>query len=70
MAYFVFVAGSYWFNGLVPTAYLSESSDLITAVTSFLDYVFAHQDSDGWFGPYGNDPQTLWGRYLVSISLR
>ncbi|EIW84902.1 hypothetical protein CONPUDRAFT_117150 [Coniophora puteana RWD-64-598 SS2] len=62
-------AGSYWFNGIVPNAFVlgSSDSDLQTQATNFLTYVFDNQDSTGWLGPEVFDtskPRYLWGRYL------
>ncbi|KAF8591854.1 hypothetical protein K439DRAFT_1536444 [Ramaria rubella] len=57
-------AGSYWFNGMVPNAYLMNDTTRIAQVQEFLDYVIDHQQSDGWLGPEtGSKPRYLWGRY-------
>ncbi|KAI0705252.1 hypothetical protein BC835DRAFT_1410156 [Cytidiella melzeri] len=58
-------AGSYWFNAMVPTAVLVNSSTIKAETRAFLDYVLDHQDSTGWLGPEVNTtkPRYLWGRY-------
>lgn len=59
-------AGSYWFNGLVPHAYVLDSPTLKAAVREFLDHVLDTQWDDGWLGPETDDqwqPRWLWGRY-------
>ncbi|KAH7337452.1 hypothetical protein B0J17DRAFT_663043 [Rhizoctonia solani] len=59
-------AGSYWFNGLVPHAYVLDSPKLKANVREFLDHVLDTQWEDGWLGPETDDrwqPRWLWGRY-------
>ncbi|KIJ25600.1 hypothetical protein M422DRAFT_273413 [Sphaerobolus stellatus SS14] len=57
-------AGSYWFNGMVPNAYLMNDTTRIAQVQQFLSYVLEHQQSDGWIGPEtGSKPRYMWGRY-------
>ncbi|RDX48142.1 hypothetical protein OH76DRAFT_1352774 [Lentinus brumalis] len=58
-------AGSYWFNGMIPTGVLVNDPTIQTQVQQFLDYVLDHQDSTGWLGPEVNTtkPRYLWGRY-------
>ncbi|CAE6537798.1 unnamed protein product [Rhizoctonia solani] len=59
-------AGSYWFNGLVPHAYVLDSPQLKSSVRKFLDHVLDTQWDDGWLGPETDDqwqPRWLWGRY-------
>ncbi|KAH8104066.1 hypothetical protein BXZ70DRAFT_888675 [Cristinia sonorae] len=58
-------AGSYWFNGMVPTGVLLNDSTIKAQTQQFLDYVLDHQDSTGWLGPEVNTtkPRFLWGRY-------
>ena len=55
------LAQSYWFNGLVPNAFILNDSRLKGDVQNFMNYVLAHQGSDGWIGP---EPRYLWGRYV------
>ncbi|KAI0796217.1 hypothetical protein C8Q75DRAFT_711525 [Abortiporus biennis] len=58
-------AGSYWFNGMVPTGVLINDPTIQSQTQQFLDYVLDHQDSTGWLGPEVNTtkPRYLWGRY-------
>ncbi|EMD39171.1 hypothetical protein CERSUDRAFT_152169 [Gelatoporia subvermispora B] len=58
-------AGSYWFNGLVPTGVLVDDPTIQSQTQAFLDYVLDHQDETGWLGPEVNTtkPRYLWGRY-------
>ncbi|KAI0717992.1 hypothetical protein C8T65DRAFT_99370 [Cerioporus squamosus] len=58
-------AGSYWFNGLVPTGVLADDASIQNQTQQFLDYVLDHQDSIGWIGPEVNttNARYLWGRY-------
>jgi len=57
-------AGSYWFNGMVPNAFLMNDTTRIAQVQQFLDHVLTTQQSDGWLGPEtGSKPRYLWGRY-------
>ncbi|QRV72340.1 glycoside hydrolase family 127 protein [Ceratobasidium sp. AG-Ba] len=59
-------AGSYWYNGIVPLAYITDNSRLKTAVQSFLNHVLDTQWADGWLGNESNNqwqPRFLWGRY-------
>ncbi|KAJ6628514.1 hypothetical protein B0H10DRAFT_2173316 [Mycena sp. CBHHK59/15] len=58
--------GSYWFNGMVAHAFVLNNARLKTQVQTFMDYVLAHQDADGWLGP---EPRTLWGRYPFLLGL-
>ncbi|VDC01870.1 unnamed protein product [Peniophora sp. CBMAI 1063] len=58
-------AGSYWFNGAVPTAFLMDDDTIKSQAQAFLDWVLDHQDETGWLGPEVNTtkPRYLWGRY-------
>ncbi|KAI1820352.1 duf1680 domain-containing protein [Xylaria intraflava] len=60
----------YWFNGLVPLAFGLDDSTLKGQVKTFLDYILAHQQDDGWLGPE-TTPQTrgLWGRCYIMLGL-
>jgi uncharacterized protein len=41
----------YWLDGLVPMAYLTNDTRLKAKVERWMDYILAHQLSDGWLGP-------------------
>ncbi|KAL1745754.1 hypothetical protein HDZ31DRAFT_81727 [Schizophyllum fasciatum] len=58
-------AGSYWFDGLVPSAVLTDNEPIKRKTLEFLEYVLEHQDESGWLGPEVNTtkPRYLWGRY-------
>ncbi|KAI0818297.1 duf1680 domain-containing protein [Xylaria sp. FL0064] len=60
----------YWFNGLVALAFGLDDSTLKGQVKTFLDYILAHQQDDGWLGPE-TTPQTrgLWGRCYIMLGL-
>lgn len=58
----------YWLNGLVPMTYLLDDADLQTQLNFYLDYILAHQRSDGWLG----DPNTCcdpWARFPLLLAL-
>ncbi|KIY73670.1 hypothetical protein CYLTODRAFT_416702 [Cylindrobasidium torrendii FP15055 ss-10] len=58
-------AGSYWFNGIVPHAVLTNHAELKQRTLEFLTYVLDHQEDGGWLGPEAGNNRTryLWGRY-------
>jgi hypothetical protein len=41
----------YWLDGVVPLAYLIDSSSLIQKVEHYIEYILDHQQEDGWLGP-------------------
>ncbi|KAF9265063.1 hypothetical protein L218DRAFT_924877 [Marasmius fiardii PR-910] len=61
-------AGSYWLNGLVPTAFQTNDQRLLGSVGSWINYILQHQGSDGWIGPDSN-PRVLWGRYPALLAI-
>ncbi|KAF7323898.1 Ricin B-type lectin domain-containing protein [Mycena kentingensis (nom. inval.)] len=61
--------GSYWFNGIVPTAFQLNDQRLLGDVGKWVNYILAHQGSDGWLGPDSN-PRVLWGTYPTLLALR
>lgn len=58
----------YWFNGAVPLAYGLNDTRLIGQVHDSIDYVLAHQQSDGWLGPETtNATRDLWARFPLFL---
>ncbi|KAJ7773249.1 hypothetical protein B0H16DRAFT_1511646 [Mycena metata] len=62
-------AGSYWLNGVVPTAFQLNDQRLLGDVGKWVNYIISHQGSDGWLGPDSN-PRVLWGTYPALLALR
>ncbi|KAJ7035032.1 hypothetical protein C8F04DRAFT_1099857 [Mycena alexandri] len=62
-------AGSYWLNGVVPTAFQLNDQRLLGDVGKWVNYIIAHQGSDGWLGP-DSTPRVLWGTYPALLALR
>ncbi|EED81549.1 predicted protein [Postia placenta Mad-698-R] len=65
-------AAPYWFNGWVALAYQTQNETLREYTKTFLDYVYASQESSGYFGPYPFDsslPTLLWPRYMTMLGL-
>ncbi|KAK7033028.1 ricin B-type lectin domain-containing protein [Favolaschia claudopus] len=62
-------AGSYWLNGVVPTAFQLNDARLLGDVGKWVNYILAHQQSDGWLGP-NSSPRVLWGTYPALLALR
>ncbi|KAK7057653.1 phosphoribosyltransferase-like protein [Favolaschia claudopus] len=62
-------AGSYWFNAMVPSGVLADSTVINEKTRNFLDYVIDTQDESGWLGPEvgTNKRRLLWGRYPFMI---
>ncbi|KAJ7903647.1 hypothetical protein B0H14DRAFT_3680528 [Mycena olivaceomarginata] len=62
-------SGSYWLNGVVPTAFQLNDARLLGDVGKWVNYIISHQTSDGWLGPDSN-PRVLWGTYPALLALR
>ncbi len=50
--------GPYWIDGLVPLAYILDDAKLKAKVQKWMDWSFANQRPDGYFGPYPNKEGT------------
>lgn len=56
----------YWYNGIVPLAYVLDDDRLKVQANQFLDYVLDHQQDDGWLGPETtNSTRVIWARSLL-----
>jgi len=45
----------YWLDGVIPLAWLLDHEALKKRITAHVDYIVAHQRSDGWYSPYPVD---------------
>jgi len=43
--------GPYWLDGVLPLAVLLDDARLLGKVRHWADYIFAHQQANGWLGP-------------------
>lgn len=50
--------GPYWIDGLVPLAFILDDAKLKAKVQKWMDWSFANQRPDGYFGPYPNKEGT------------
>jgi hypothetical protein len=56
----------YWYNGIVPLAYVLNDERLKDQVNQFLDYTLDHQSEDGWLGPETTKAtRGIWARCLL-----
>ena len=59
-------AGPYWYNGIVPLAYVLDDQRLKDQANYFLEYVLDHQADDGWLGPEtAREERGIWARCLL-----
>lgn len=60
----------YWLDGFVPLAYLLDDTCMQMRAKKYIDYILAHQQSDGWLCPYPyddeNDRRDTWSVQLMS----
>ena len=59
----------YWFNGLVPLAYVLDNPRLKAQVREVTEYVLDHQQADGWLGPETDSNRDIWGRFPLLLGL-
>lgn len=63
-------AAPYWFNYIVPLAYILDDDRLKTQAKKFLDYTLDHQAEDGWLGPEtSRQTRGIWARSLLFFAL-
>jgi hypothetical protein len=62
----------YWLDGIVPLAYLVESSALMDKVEKYIEYILDHQQDDGWLGPIAkrkSQRYDLWPNIILCKAL-
>lgn len=63
-------AYTYYYDGVVPLAYLLNDQRLIDHVINSTDYLLNHQHEDGWLGPeHDLRRRNFWGRYPLFLGL-
>jgi len=55
----------YFLDGLVPLAYLLDSSRLKAKVARWLNWTLTHLGEDGWIGPQTDHPDIWWPRAIM-----
>jgi len=63
----------YWLDGFIPLAFLLDDPALKAKAAKYVEYIVAHQRSDGWYGPYPEDAVAkrydLWAILLADKML-
>lgn len=63
-------AAPYWFNGIVPLAWILDDQRLKDQARAFLDYTLDHQAKDGWLGPETTrQTRGIWARALLFFAM-
>ena len=57
--------GPYYLDGLVPLAYLLDSSRLKAKVSKWMNWILTHLGQDGWIGPLTDHPDIWWPRAII-----
>ncbi|KAI7971688.1 hypothetical protein EIK77_002689 [Talaromyces pinophilus] len=60
----------YWYNYIVPLAYVLDDDELKKQANEFLDRTLKNQHADGWIGPeHTKHGRGLWARCLVMMGM-
>jgi hypothetical protein len=63
----------YWLDGVIPLAWLVDDKPLKNRISSYVDFIVAHQRPDGWYAPYPSDANAksydLWAILLANKML-
>jgi hypothetical protein len=63
-------SATYWFNYIVPLAWVLDDDRLKDQARAFLDYTLEHQAEDGWLGPEKTrQTRGIWARSLLFFGL-
>lgn len=60
----------YWYNYIVPLAYILDDDELKKQANEFLDRALKNQHADGWIGPeHTKHSRGIWARCLVMMGM-